>query len=97
VKRPGPPWTFSGSEWELLPVCRAADIGVLTWSPLQSGWLSGAYHRGLAAPPADSKVGSVPGKLTTVSEPERVPYMYRSVPLPGRPRPTGRRGAPDAR
>jgi len=145
------------AEWELLPVCRNEDIGVLTWSPLQSGWLSGAYHRGMAAAPVDSKVSSVPGKweryandhtwrlldelaataaetgrtiaqlavrwlvqrpgitapiigartaqqfeellgaagwsLTTeqmdrldaVSKPERMPYMYRTVPLPGRP------------
>ncbi|NIK62410.1 aldo/keto reductase [Kribbella shirazensis] len=47
-------------EWELLPVCKNEGLGVITWSPLRSGWLSGAFHRGMTAPPADSKV-STPG------------------------------------
>ncbi|WP_405071197.1 aldo/keto reductase [Kribbella sp. NBC_01510] len=47
-------------EWELLPVCRNEGLGVITWSPLRSGWLSGAFQRGMTAPPADSKV-STPG------------------------------------
>jgi aryl-alcohol dehydrogenase-like predicted oxidoreductase len=47
-----------GPEWELLPVCRNEGIGVITWSPLRSGWLSGAYRRGMTAPPADSKVAT---------------------------------------
>lgn len=47
-------------EWELLPVCQNEGVGVVTWSPLRSGWLSGAFHRGMTAPPADSKV-STPG------------------------------------
>jgi aryl-alcohol dehydrogenase-like predicted oxidoreductase len=47
-------------EWELLPVCRNEGLGVITWSPLRSGWLAGAFHRGMTAPPADSKV-STPG------------------------------------
>jgi aryl-alcohol dehydrogenase-like predicted oxidoreductase len=48
------------AEWELVPVCRNEGIGMVTWSPLRSGWLSGAYRRGMTAPPADSKV-SLPG------------------------------------
>jgi aryl-alcohol dehydrogenase-like predicted oxidoreductase len=47
-------------EWELLPVCQNEGLGVVTWSPLRSGWLSGAFHRGMTAPPMDSKV-STPG------------------------------------
>lgn len=47
-------------EWELLPVCRNEGLGVITWSPLRSGWLSGAFHRGMSAPPSSSKV-STPG------------------------------------
>jgi len=49
-----------GPEWELLQVCQNEGVGVVTWSPLRSGWLSGAYRRGMTAPPADSKV-SLPG------------------------------------
>jgi aryl-alcohol dehydrogenase-like predicted oxidoreductase len=47
-------------EWELLPVCKNEGLGVITWSPLRSGWLSGAFRRGMTAPPEDSKV-STPG------------------------------------
>lgn len=45
-----------GPEWELLPVCQNEGVGVITWSPLRSGWLSGAYRRDMTAPPPDSKV-----------------------------------------
>ncbi len=48
------------AEWELLPVCKNEGLGVITWSPLRSGWLSGAYRRGMTAPPPNSKV-SQPG------------------------------------
>jgi aryl-alcohol dehydrogenase-like predicted oxidoreductase len=48
------------AEWELLPVCQNEGVGVITWSPLRSGWLSGTYRRGMTAPPPDSKV-SQPG------------------------------------
>jgi aryl-alcohol dehydrogenase (NADP+) len=31
-------------EWELVPVCLAEGIGLLPWSPLGGGWLTGKYH-----------------------------------------------------
>jgi len=37
-------------EWEIVPACRAAGLGLLAWSPLASGWLTGKYQRG--EPPA---------------------------------------------
>ena len=43
-------------EWELLPVCREEGIGVIAWSPLAGGWLSGKYRRD-QQPPSDSRVG----------------------------------------
>ncbi|MGC9398420.1 MAG: aldo/keto reductase [Anaerolineae bacterium] len=43
-------------EWELLPVCRNEGIGVIPWSPLRGGWLSGKYHRGMEGPPKGSRV-----------------------------------------
>jgi aryl-alcohol dehydrogenase-like predicted oxidoreductase len=30
-------------EWELVPACLAAGIGLLPWSPLAGGWLTGKY------------------------------------------------------
>jgi aryl-alcohol dehydrogenase-like predicted oxidoreductase len=44
------------TEWELLPLCRAEGIGVICWSPLAGGWLTGKYRRG-QPPPPDSRVG----------------------------------------
>jgi aryl-alcohol dehydrogenase-like predicted oxidoreductase len=44
------------TEWELLPLCRAEGIGVIPWSPLAGGWLTGKYQRGQPAPP-ESRVG----------------------------------------
>jgi len=32
-------------EWDLLPVCLEAGIGILPWSPLGGGWLTGKYSR----------------------------------------------------
>ena len=43
-------------EWELLPVCRAEGVGVIPWSPLRGGWLSGKYRRGMTAPPDETRV-----------------------------------------
>lgn len=37
-------------EWEIVPACQAAGLGLLAWSPLASGWLTGKYRRG--EPPA---------------------------------------------
>jgi len=32
-------------EWELVDVCRNEGIGILPWSPLGGGWLTGKYRR----------------------------------------------------
>lgn len=41
-------------EREILPACRAEGLGVICWSPLASGFLSGKY-RGLDKPPEGSR------------------------------------------
>ena len=43
-------------EWELLPVCQNEGVGVIPWSPLRGGWLSGKYRRGMSAPPSDTRI-----------------------------------------
>ncbi len=43
------------TEWELLPLCRAEGIGVICWSPLAGGWLTGKYRRN-QEPPSGSRV-----------------------------------------
>jgi aryl-alcohol dehydrogenase-like predicted oxidoreductase len=32
-------------EWEIVPACLDAGLGLLPWSPLGGGWLSGKYRR----------------------------------------------------
>lgn len=43
-------------EWELLPVCRNEGVGVIPWSPLRGGWLSGKYRRDMSAPPTGTRI-----------------------------------------
>jgi len=47
-----PPYSMlvRGIERDLLPVAEEYDIGVLPWSPLAGGWLSGRYRLGQEAP-----------------------------------------------
>jgi aryl-alcohol dehydrogenase-like predicted oxidoreductase len=49
---------------ELLPLCRSEGVGVIAWSPLAGGFLSGKYKRGAPPPPssrlADSDLASRP-------------------------------------
>ena len=44
-------------EWEVVPACEAEGLGLLPWSPLASGWLTGKYQR-----------GEPPGEGTRLSE-----------------------------
>jgi aryl-alcohol dehydrogenase-like predicted oxidoreductase len=44
------------TEWELMDVCRSEGLGVIPWSPLRGGWLSGKFKRGMTAPPEDSRI-----------------------------------------
>ncbi len=44
-------------EVEALPACREAGLGVIPWSPLGGGFLSGKYRRG-EQPPAESRIAS---------------------------------------
>jgi aryl-alcohol dehydrogenase-like predicted oxidoreductase len=37
-------------EYELLPLCREENVGVLPWSPLSGGFLSGKYRRANPTP-----------------------------------------------
>ncbi|MEP6641531.1 MAG: aldo/keto reductase, partial [Gaiellales bacterium] len=47
-----PPYSMlaRGIEADVLPVCRAHGVGVIPWSPLAGGWLSGRYRKGMDAP-----------------------------------------------
>src|SRR3546814_17458018 len=45
-----PPYSIfaRGVEADVLPTCLRHDIGVIVWSPLNGGWLTGKYRRGAA-------------------------------------------------
>lgn len=42
-------------EWEIVPACESTDLGLLPWSPLAGGLLTGKYQRGVEAP-ADTRL-----------------------------------------
>ena len=48
-----------GIEHEVVPACLDAGMGLLPWSPLAGGWLSGKYQRD-EAPTGDSRLGENP-------------------------------------
>lgn len=43
-------------EWELQDVCTTNGLGIIPWSPLRGGWLSGKFHRGMATPASGSRI-----------------------------------------
>ena len=47
-----PPYSLlvRGIEREVLPVCEQYGMGVIPWSPLAGGWLSGGYRKGRDLP-----------------------------------------------
>jgi aryl-alcohol dehydrogenase-like predicted oxidoreductase len=47
-----PPYSMlaRGIERDVLPVCQRYGMGVIPWSPLAGGWLSGRYRMGADAP-----------------------------------------------
>jgi aryl-alcohol dehydrogenase-like predicted oxidoreductase len=44
------------TEYEVIPVCLQEGLGIMPWSPLRGGWLSGKFHRGMIEPPQDTRV-----------------------------------------
>ena len=52
-------WSLAerGAEREVLPACRAFEVGTLLWSPLARGFLSGKYQRN-QPPPAGTRLES---------------------------------------
>ena len=43
-------------EWEIVPACQSTDLGLLPWSPLAGGLLTGKYQRDVEAG-ADTRLG----------------------------------------
>ncbi len=56
-----PPYSLlaRGVEAEVLPTCLKYGMGVIPWSPLAGGWLSGKWRQG-AAPPTSTRATRLP-------------------------------------
>src|SRR5829696_4826318 len=48
-------------EWEVVPACVANGLGLLPWSPLGGGWLTGKYTRD-QRPTGATRLGDDPGR-----------------------------------
>ncbi|MET0741102.1 MAG: aldo/keto reductase [Candidatus Nanopelagicales bacterium] len=48
-------------EWEVVPVCVNEELGLLPWSPLGGGWLTGKYTRD-APPTGATRLGDDPDR-----------------------------------
>jgi aryl-alcohol dehydrogenase-like predicted oxidoreductase len=48
-------------EWEIVPAALDLGLGLLPWSPLGGGWLSGKYRRD-QPPTGDTRLGEDPGR-----------------------------------
>jgi aryl-alcohol dehydrogenase-like predicted oxidoreductase len=48
-------------EWEIVPAALDAGMGLLPWSPLGGGWLSGKYRRD-QRPTGETRLGEDPGR-----------------------------------
>ncbi len=48
-------------EWELMPFCVEEGIGVMPWSPLGGGWLTGKYRR-TERPTGNTRLGDDPSR-----------------------------------
>jgi aryl-alcohol dehydrogenase-like predicted oxidoreductase len=46
-------------EWEIVPACQSTGLGLLPWSPLGGGWLSGKYRKG-ERPTGATRLGENP-------------------------------------
>jgi aryl-alcohol dehydrogenase-like predicted oxidoreductase len=59
-----PPYSLlvRGIEADVLPVCESYGMGVLPWSPLAGGWLSGRYRKGQDAP-SSQRAARMPGRF----------------------------------
>ncbi len=59
-----PPYSIlaRGVEADVLPACLEHGMGVIPWSPLAGGWLSGKWRKG-EAPPASTRANRMPSRF----------------------------------
>ena len=52
----------AGSRSDVLPTCQRYGMGVIPWSPLAGGWLSGRYRKGAGGPELEPRASGCPGR-----------------------------------
>jgi aryl-alcohol dehydrogenase-like predicted oxidoreductase len=60
-----PPYSLlhRGIEAEVLPVCQRYAMGVIPWSPLAGGWLSGKYAKDGSSPGSSRRAQAMPSRF----------------------------------
>jgi aryl-alcohol dehydrogenase-like predicted oxidoreductase len=60
-----PPYSLlnRGIEADVLPVCESYGMGVIPWSPLAGGWLSGRYRKDGDSPSSSRRAQMVPSRF----------------------------------
>lgn len=43
-------------EWELVELCQTEGLGIIPWSPLRGGWLTGKIRRGMERAPQGTRI-----------------------------------------
>jgi len=43
-------------EWDIVPLALSEGLGIMPWSPLRGGWLSGKFKRGMTKPLEGSRI-----------------------------------------
>src|SRR2546423_3609830 len=65
-------------EWEIVPAALDAGLGLLPWSPLGGGWLSGKYQRD-ARPGGATRLGEDPGRGMEAYDRRGTPRTWQIV------------------
>ena len=73
-----PPYSLlvRGIEADLLPVCQRYGVGVISWSPLGGGWLSGRYRRGVEVP-ASRRATRLPERYELAQNENKLNAVHR--------------------
>ena len=60
-------------EYDVLPACLRHGMGVMAYSPLAGGWLSGKYRKGreVSGPGSAARARRFPGTMTPPTRPTR--------------------------
>lgn len=63
-------------EWELVPQCLEEGLGMLSWSPLAGGWLTGKYRRD-QPPTGANRLGEDPRRGIEAYELRNTQHTWR--------------------